>query len=509
MKRLDILMKNPILFLFLVIGINASGQSLTRKVLFLGNSYTYVNDLPQIITVLAASTGDVLEYDSNLIGGYSLEEHAGNAVSRNKILSKDWDYIVLQEQSQRPSFVNPIGFMQGFSSLKNFIKANKPCTQITSFMTWGHQNGDAQNCPANPNVCTYQGMQTLITERYMSISSLYESEITPVGVVWKYIRDNHPSINLYQADGSHPSLAGSYLAACCLYTSIFRKDPMLISNNYGLDSNTASIIRSVTKSLIYDQMLDWYIGKYVPASYFNYAVGNGFNEVVLNSSGSVFYDSLAWDFGDGTTSAAINPTHNYTTNGTYTIQLTTYKCFLGQNLESVFQRTVNFCSHTNTVFPDTLILCPDSTDTIWTQPADSYQWCDYYGNPIAGATNRSLVVLSGTYSVLTTVNGCTEMSPQVLVDSYVMLPGGVCNRPVVDIELPDNIVYPNPVKDRLYIHVQSSIQKIEVYDLSGRQIRMNPVSANAFVVSTLPNGMYILKIFLENRQRLSAKFIKQ
>src|SRR5690606_34866091 len=118
--------------------------------------------------------------------------------------------------------------------------------------------------------------------RYMSISDLYESEVTPVGIVWRYIKENHPSINLYQTDGSHPSVAGSYIAACCFYTSLFRKDPTLITYDYVLDATTASTIRNAVKSLVYDQMLNWYIGRYVPNSDFNYTIGDGFNEVVMN-----------------------------------------------------------------------------------------------------------------------------------------------------------------------------------------------------------------------------------
>ena len=244
-------LKSILIFSLLVFTKSMFSQQ-TRKVLFLGNSYTYVNNLPQIVSELATSTGDVLIYDSNLIGGYTLLDHSTNTISQNKILSNDWDYIVLQEQSQTPAFSVPLAFLNGFGVINSFINQNKPCAQITSFMTWGHQNGDTQNCPNNPSVCTYDSMQNLITARYIEFSDIFESEVTPVGVVWKYIRENYPSINLYQSDGSHPSLAGSYLAACCFYTSIFRKDPTLIANNYGLDANTAAIIRAATKSLVFN-----------------------------------------------------------------------------------------------------------------------------------------------------------------------------------------------------------------------------------------------------------------
>lgn len=477
----------------------------TRKVLFLGNSYTYVNDLPEIVSELATSTGDVLIYDSNLIGGYTLQDHVASTVSQNKILSNDWDYIVLQEQSQRPAFIVPSAFMGGFSNLKTFITQNKPCAQITSFMTWGYENGDTQNCPSNPSVCTYTGMHNLISQRYMEMSDLFESEVTPVGAVWNYIKENYPSINLYQSDGSHPSLSGSYLAACCFYTSLFRKDPTLITNNYGLDVTTASLIRNATKSIVFDQMLDWYIGRYVPNSNFNFNIGNGSNEVVISSITPTYRSSFLWEFGDGSTSTALLPVHNYAADGSYTIRLTSNKCYLGQNIVSVFERVVNFCSHTNTIYPNNLILCPNETGTIWTQPADSYQWLNYLGNPIAGATNQSLEVYTGNYSVITTINGCVEISPQLFVDGWMD-----CNLGNDDFDKPLKIIIsPNPAQNIVNIQTQKTIKEVFIYDIVGKKVKVNRISAHSFDVSSLAPDIYIIKVIDENDKTFVTKFIKE
>lgn len=501
-------MKHTILVFFLLVWVTTFGQSQTRRVLFLGNSYTYVNDLPQMIADLALSTGDVLIYDSHLIGGYTLEDHSTDPTSLNKILSGNWDYIVLQEQSQRPAFINPVGFMGGFMELKNYIASNKPCAQITSFMTWGHQNGDTQNCPANPAVCTYIGMQNLITERYMEFSDFFESEVTPVGAVWKYMREHYPAINLYQPDESHPSLAGSYLAACCFYTSLFRKDPTLITNNSGLDANTATNIRNVTKLLVYDEQPDWYIGRYIPHSNFNYVIGEGQNEVLINSHTPTYRDSFSWDFGDGATATTLLPTHSYAADGLYTISLTSYQCYLGELLESVFTRTVRFCAHTNTISPD-LILCPGETDTLWTQPADSYQWYDDSGNPIAGATNQSLIAIAGgSYSVLTTIDGCAEMSVQIFVDMYLDNPD--CSLGIVDKPNDSEVtVFPNPVGEEFYIRTNRPINTIAVNDVAGKQVHVLQISPTVFNVSGLVKGIYLLNIILENGQSVSTKIIKQ
>lgn len=486
----------------------------TRKVLFLGNSYTYVNDLPQIISELASNTGDLLIYDSNLIGGYTLQDHAASTTSQNKIISNDWDYIVLQEQSQRPAFPVASSFFNGFSELNSFIKQNKPCAQTMSFMTWAHLNGDVQNCTINPNVCTYTGMDDLIQDRYMSFSNTLESEVTPVGVVWRYIKENYPGISLYQSDGSHPSLAGSYIAACCFYTSLFRKDPTLITNNYGLDATTASIIRDATKSIIFNNMLDYYIGKYVPSSMFTFAIGNGINEIVINTNTSQYEDSYVWDFGDGTTATVALPSHSYVSNGTYTIKLTTNKCYLGQNLQSVHEKTVTFCAHTNTVFPD-LILCPNETGTLYTQPADSYQWLNFYGNPIVGETNQSIqVVPMGGYSVLTTINGCTERSPEKIVDAWVILdpggPGDPCSLNTIDFNKDFNVtIAPNPTQNIININSEQVVKFISVYDLMGKKVNTNILSNNSVDVSNLVRGLYLIKIVSENNDSKVIKFIKE
>jgi hypothetical protein len=87
---------------------------------------------------------------------------------------------------------------------------------------------------------------------------------------------------------------------------------------------------------------------------------------------------------------------------------------------------VQNCAHDPLVTPTDLVLCPNSSDTLFTQVADSYQWYRE-GEAIAGATSNFLLVdafsaAGAQYSVEATVNGCTEMSPSVLVDGWIFLP---------------------------------------------------------------------------------------
>ena len=75
-----------------------------RKILFLGNSYTYVNDLPNTLKQLALSLGDTLDIDSYCPGGSTFQSQYNDANTLTKIQLPGWDYVVLQAQSQEPSF---------------------------------------------------------------------------------------------------------------------------------------------------------------------------------------------------------------------------------------------------------------------------------------------------------------------------------------------------------------------------------------------------------------------
>ena len=76
----------------------------TLRALFIGNSYMGVNNLPQMVKDLSTSLSDVLIFDSNTPGGQTFQNHAANPVNYQKMAAQPWDYIILQGQSQEPSF---------------------------------------------------------------------------------------------------------------------------------------------------------------------------------------------------------------------------------------------------------------------------------------------------------------------------------------------------------------------------------------------------------------------
>lgn len=273
-----------IIFVFLVSP--TAGQ--TKKVLFIGNSYTYVNNLPQLTANVAASAGDTLIFDSSTMGSGYLGQHLTNNVSITKIKTGNWDHVILQDQSLALAYPPPYFYHQysGVYKLDSIIKDANHCEQTLFFATWGRKNGDSYFCGACPTpttiVRTYFEMDSTIQVNYKFYADSLKALVSPVGAVWRYIRRNYPNIELHQADESHPELAGSYAAACCFYAAIFRKNPAAISFNAGLNAADAANIRHAAKVTVYDQLLNWNIGKYDSITNVNCSV-TGIKEVKQNA----------------------------------------------------------------------------------------------------------------------------------------------------------------------------------------------------------------------------------
>lgn len=298
----------------------------SKKVLFIGNSYTAVNNLPLMVSEMAESTGDELLYDSNTPGGFRFMNHASNATTLDKIDSNDWDYVVLQAQSQETALSEAQMEAEVYpyaESLSDAIRANNSCSQPLFYMTWGRENGDASNCQYLPWVCTYEGMDDVIRATYIFMAEENEAEVAPAGAVWRYLRTNHPNIDLYASDGSHPSTAGSYAAGCAFYTMIYKQDPTQISWDSTLSQDDANTIRMAAKSVVFDSISDWDYTVNPAQADFTEDIENA--EVTFIYTGGDF-DSLLWDFGDSSTSTEINPIHNYEENGEYSVSLEVTKC---------------------------------------------------------------------------------------------------------------------------------------------------------------------------------------
>jgi hypothetical protein len=364
-------MKNLIVTAIIFFYLSAHSFSQTSKnVLFIGNSYTYYNNLPQMLTDLARSAGDTMTFDSNTPGGYTFQGHSTNATSLAKISAGNWDFVVLQEQSQLPSF--PINQVESSvfpyaRILDSLVNVNNNCAETVFYMTWGRKFGDASNCANFAPLCTYEGMDSMLYLRYMMMADSNDAIVSPVGAVWRSIRQNYPLIDLYQSDNSHPSLAGSYAAACSFYATIFRKDPTLITNNYGLSAADALNIRQIAKTIVFDSLSKWHVGEYDPAANFNYNITNNYEVTFVNNSTNS--NDFIWHFGDGISTSQENPVHTYNSPGTYTVTLISGKCDMTDSITETI--TITPVSSTTDNNQSTITISPNPVNDFFSINSDN------------------------------------------------------------------------------------------------------------------------------------------
>jgi len=313
----------PFLFLSLVIGANS--QSVYRKVLFLGNSYTYVNNLPELIAALAHSAGDSLFYDNNSPGGYTLGwqpiAHATDPVSLGKISQGDWDFVVLQEQSQIPviSALRDSCMYPASIILHDSVKSANPCSRVLIFQTWGRRFGGIQCFTTNycsPDFVDFDQMQDSLTRASISIADSLGDWIAPAGEAWRFVFQHYGTI-LHSGDNSHPNIKGSYLAACVFYDIIFGKRSYGLTYYAGL-ADTAYLLQYSADSVVFGNSSLWNLWNDQPVAGFE----------TQASSDTLFTDNLSvnssmwnWDFGDGGTSGEFEPVHIYFSAGQYTVTL--------------------------------------------------------------------------------------------------------------------------------------------------------------------------------------------
>ena len=192
-------------------------KSTPVRVLFLGNSYTYGNKLPQFVAGLAAADKTVRPLEVKMVasGGKNLVWHAKNEASQEAIASGRWDYVILQDQSLTPTLM-PRRTGQGARELDAAIR--KAGAKTMFFMTW-------QRRPTPELLEKYPDMHKRNSKTYMDLGRELKAAVAPVGYAWKMACDANPNWALYAKDNSHPSRMGTYLTGCVFYSMIYNKPP--------------------------------------------------------------------------------------------------------------------------------------------------------------------------------------------------------------------------------------------------------------------------------------------
>lgn len=315
-------MKRWIIFLFCSVFGLANAQP--KNILFVGNSYTNMNNLCAIYQKLANSKGKNVFTDTLAVSGSTLQGHTLRENTFKKMKSRNWDYVFIQGYSQelsRDSTTIAVQTIPFAKQLIDSIKKYNPCIHIYYYMTWGYADGFKDSIPDD----SYELMQERIEKGYLQLSDATGNfPVAPVGMVWKQVREKYPELNLYLPDNAHPSPYGSYIAACTFYTAMYKESPIDGAFPEKVEDTFAKDIQKTAAEYVLayyskynldtiqieageDLKLDFTIReKWLSVSIYN------------NSPNA---DNYLWEFGDGKISNKRNPKHYYSKASKYRVTL--------------------------------------------------------------------------------------------------------------------------------------------------------------------------------------------
>ncbi len=240
--------------LFLAACSNAGADSAQygTQVLFIGNSHTFQNDVPKMFESMARAGGHSVKTDMIAHGGWTLLEHAQSAETTQKIRSEEWDYVVLQEQGDVPSFSSSREqeMYPAIRGLHNEISALGAETVL--FMTWGHRDGSLAE-----GVGGYNAESAVVENTYVTIGNELDVAIAPVGVAWWTAMRSNPNLDLWVDDGNHATKEGSYLAASVLYQVILGQSPGRNSYTAGISDDWALFFQIVAAETVSANASRW------------------------------------------------------------------------------------------------------------------------------------------------------------------------------------------------------------------------------------------------------------
>jgi hypothetical protein len=190
------------------------------RVLFIGNSYTYFNNLPELFAKLSSRAPGARHVEVRRVAypGERLKQHWIRGDALAAIREGHWDYVVLQEQSTLGSrFLDGEGKIDDPATFHEYARRfvteiRKVAAKPVFFLTWA-----SWRVPDDQMALNYA---------YFTIGRELQAMVVPVGPAWSIARRERPGVNLYFSDGAHPGPAGSYLAACLFHAFLQGSSPV-------------------------------------------------------------------------------------------------------------------------------------------------------------------------------------------------------------------------------------------------------------------------------------------
>jgi hypothetical protein len=241
----------------LCVSVFAASAGEPERVLFIGNSYTHVNKLPDVFAEVLKSAGlKVPVIKSETPGGQTFKQHL--TVQPKSLAAIDegkWDVVVLQGQSQEPALaeVNPTmrkDFVESAATLCQRIRAKSPQVRIVFYQTWARHadSWTTQGKDYNANVGKDPAeMQARLRLWYGNVAKANDALVAPVGDAWERNYQSKQPYRLHVADNSHPDFKGTYLAALVMYKTIYQPKDLAVAYRGKLSEEEAKTLQALVK----------------------------------------------------------------------------------------------------------------------------------------------------------------------------------------------------------------------------------------------------------------------
>jgi hypothetical protein len=220
-------------------GTGCAAATSCLRVLFIGNSYTSMNDLPGTFASLVRSGGGAVEVSMIAPGGAFLSDHAASADVAKAIAGTAWTAVVLQEQSLAPAAPETRDGEMAPAAATLVAAVRQARAHSYLLETWAHRDGWPERG------LDRAAMQDAIDAAYRDVAAQTGASVVPAGEAWDRALHDAPAIDLWQEDGSHPAKAGTYLVACVLYASLTGRSPEGLAETGGLSSADAAALQRI------------------------------------------------------------------------------------------------------------------------------------------------------------------------------------------------------------------------------------------------------------------------
>jgi hypothetical protein len=208
------------------------------KILYVGNSLTYANDLPVMVSEIAAWDKTKISFHSYCFPDYSLEDHWNEGKVKEEIEKGNYDYVIAQQ--------GPSGMLESRIVLTDYAKkiaelcANSK-SRLIMYMVW----------PSKARIFDLDN----VIQSYTIAAEKSGSLLAPAGLAWKNAWQRDPALPLYSADDFHPSTSGSLLAAYCIYGVItgrndFNSIPISIDKSGKISSYIHGILKDAARKAL-------------------------------------------------------------------------------------------------------------------------------------------------------------------------------------------------------------------------------------------------------------------